>query len=821
MLKPPSPAGTSRGGVPAPPLFTSRSSSGTVRVRSSILGRTRWHVPALVDQPNLAERIVGALLDTKGVTAAVANPLTGGVLATYEPTVPVSSLTAFLITYPLAPPATSNIPARASKPVDPVPANGGTLTFTKLITGNPEHERLAKQVVMLALLNRTVDSAPTTLISTAIDVVTRGPGSFLGKLGFASIRSQLLALSGIGLTIWLIDAALGYYYSVATAKLGSAVQDDLLRQVYDHLQGIDPARIENKSVSDWMALMDGDVSHVAEFIEKGVDPVVAMATKGLVAAGTFLAISPGLAAVQFLSMPCLFYVVTRFLGPIKERRVVARKAETAMLATLHNNIAGMSTIAVSATQDTEAARVAEASTRYKEATRRMALLSSAYAAAIKTVVAPGFLIALGLGGRRVEQDLLAPSSYSMMLYSSLRLYSALGHFGITLDYYQKATVSLNRVDKFLSEGPKILSGDTALPLETVRGDVSLENASFGYSLDKKVIHHLKMHLPAGKTIGIVGPSGAGKTTILRLLLRFYDVDAGRVTIDGLDIRNLHLANLRRAIAYVPQNVFLTSGTIRENIAYLRPDASPEEVTRAARLAAADEFIEAMPGGYETRVGFGGVELSGGQRQRIAIARTMLSDAPILLFDEATSAVDNETEAIIQRSLMDVAKDRTTIIVAHRLSTIRQCDLIYVLDDGQVREQGRHDELVRADGVYASMWRIQTGEAPPANGGGVPTISAPTPTPSLKGRESESGQSDVPDNMLAADQSDVPDNTPALGQSDVPDNMLTLGQSDVPDNMLTVKPRAARPRTKKPTVVAPPTPVEPPVDSPPKRKRKTP
>jgi hypothetical protein len=268
----------------------------------------------------------------------------------------------------------------------------------------------------------------------------------------------------------------------------------------------------------------------------------------------------------------------------------------------------------------------------------------------------------------------------------------------------------------------------------------------------------------------------------------------------------------------------------------------KEVRRAARLAVADDFIEAMPAGYDTRVGFGGVELSGGQRQRIAIARTLLSDAPILLFDEATSAIDNETEAIIQRSLMDAAKDRTTIIVAHRLSTIRQCDLIYVIDDGRVREQGRHDELVRADGVYASMWRIQTGEAPPANGGAPEALKpdqsdAPDPVPAiaqfdvpdnmLTASQSDVpdhlpavAQSDVPDNMLTTGQSDVPDHLPAVAQSDVPDNMLATSQSDVPDHLPAVKPRATRVRKKEPSAdTSQPAPKAQAADQTPKRKRK--
>jgi ATP-binding cassette subfamily B protein len=224
-----------------------------------------------------------------------------------------------------------------------------------------------------------------------------------------------------------------------------------------------------------------------------------------------------------------------------------------------------------------------------------------------------------------------------------------------------------------------------------------------------VLRNFRMRFPAGQTVGIVGSSGAGKSTVLKLLLRFYDVQGGAIRYDGVDVRDLRLDDLHRHVAMVSQELAVFAGTIRDNIAYARPDASDDEVRNAAMAAEAHDFISNLPSGYDTPIGYGGLTLSAGQRQRLAIARVVLANRPIVLFDEATSALDYQTEASIQRSLRDVTSGRTTVIVAHRLSTIRRADLIYVLDDGQVKEMGRHDELIAADGIYAAMWKVQTGE----------------------------------------------------------------------------------------------------------------
>jgi ATP-binding cassette subfamily B protein len=269
--------------------------------------------------------------------------------------------------------------------------------------------------------------------------------------------------------------------------------------------------------------------------------------------------------------------------------------------------------------------------------------------------------------------------------------------------------STNRVLDVLGTDRTVVDGDLDMPLAGVKGSIEFDHVDFSYGRGVPVAQDLSFTIPSGDTIAFVGATGAGKTTLVKLLLRFYDVTGGAIRVDGRDVRDLKLADLRRSIALVSQDVFLFDGTVGENIAYGRPDATTDQIVGAAQVAEVHDFIAGLPDGYETVVGERGQKLSGGQRQRISIARAILSDAPILLLDEATSAVDNETEAAIQRSLMRLAHNRTTIVIAHRLSTIRHADRIFVLSNGRIVEQGTHDELVEIGGVYRALWDVQTGE----------------------------------------------------------------------------------------------------------------
>jgi ATP-binding cassette subfamily B protein len=357
-------------------------------------------------------------------------------------------------------------------------------------------------------------------------------------------------------------------------------------------------------------------------------------------------------------------------------------------------------------------------------------------------VLAGFTMTLVIGGRAALRGDLAVGLFSMLVYMTQRLLWPLTDLGETFDLYQRAMASCRRIFGLLQAEPRILPGAHDLPAP-VRGAVRFENVSFAYSpASGDVLQGFDLDAGAGETHAIVGATGSGKSTVVKLLLRLYEPTSGRITVDGEAIDRLTFRSLRGATGFVAQDVFLFYGTIRENLTYGRPDATDAEIRQAARLAEADTFIESLPDGYDTMVGERGQKLSGGQRQRLTIARAILRDPAILMLDEATSAVDNETEAAIQRSLAKVSAGRTTIVIAHRLSTVRHAHRIHVMEAGRVIEAGTHDELVARGGLYAALWRVQTGEA-------IPTADATLADPDDPDDPGGPGGPDDPDLPIRA------------------------------------------------------------------------
>jgi ATP-binding cassette subfamily B protein len=331
------------------------------------------------------------------------------------------------------------------------------------------------------------------------------------------------------------------------------------------------------------------------------------------------------------------------------------------------------------------------------------------------LIVAGFIAIMVFGGQLALSGQLNIGLYSVLIFMTQRLLWPLTRLGETFDQYQRAMASTTRILDLLDTPPQIVDGEDTLPTLQVRGDVCFDDVQFAYSNGAEVLNGLSLNIPAGQTAAIVGSTGAGKSTVIKLLLRFYDVVSGRITVDGHDIRDVTMKDLRDAIGLVSQDVFLFHGTVRENIAYGTFEAKDEEIIEAAKIAEAHEFIMQLPQGYNTIVGERGQKLSGGQRQRISIARAILKNPPILVLDEATSSVDNETEAAIQRSLEKIAVGRTTIVIAHRLSTVRNADKIFVLENGRLKEQGRHEDLSQGEGIYAALWKVQMGERLPAAG----------------------------------------------------------------------------------------------------------
>ena len=473
---------------------------------------------------------------------------------------------------------------------------------------------------------------------------------------------------------------------------------------------MDLAYFEDRSTGGLMAVLNDDVNQLERFLDVGANELLQVSTTVLTIGAVFFWIAPEVAWMSMLPMPFILWGSIVFQKRLAPRYRAVREEVGNLNGDLAGNLGGIATIKSFTAERLEVDRIGARSDAYREANTRAIRLSSAFSPLIRMVILCGFTATLAYGGYLAATDRLAVGAYSVMVFLTQRLLWPLTRLGETFDLFQRAMASTTRILDLLDVTPGIASGPRDPGEEARTQDLCFEAVRFQYASGGEVLAGVDLTFEAGRTTALVGSTGSGKTTVVKLLLRFYDPTGGSVRLGSHDLRELDLHAYRGQVGLVSQEVFLFHGTVRENIAYGRPEATDEEVREAARVAEADGFIDELPQGYDTIVGERGQKLSGGQRQRLSIARAVLKDPPILILDEATSAVDNETEAAIQRSLERVSVGRTTIVIAHRLSTVRGAHRIHVLDRGRVAEVGTHDELVaREDGLYRALWRVQTGE----------------------------------------------------------------------------------------------------------------
>ncbi|MEP0755423.1 ABC transporter ATP-binding protein/permease [Trichocoleus sp. Lan] len=564
------------------------------------------------------------------------------------------------------------------------------------------------QATVCSILNKIFDLAPPALIGAAVDVVVKQQDSLIAQFGVKDVFWQLLILSFLSFIIWGLESIFEYAYALLWRNLAQNIEHDLRLDAYSHIQELELAYFEERSTGGLMSILNDDINQLERFLDRGANEILQVATTVVIIGGAFFILAPSVAWMAMLPMPFILWGSIVFQHRLAPRYAEIREKVSLLNSRLSNNLSGMTTIKSFVTEDYEANRMAVESEAYRQSNRRAIALSSAFVPLIRIIILIGFTATLLIGGMDAAAGRLSVGTYSVLVFLTQRLLWPLTRLGETLDQYQRAMASTNRVMNLLDTPIAIHSGHISLPVASVRGEMELKDVTFAYNGRNPVIQNLSLHIPAGKTIAIVGSTGSGKSTLVKLLLRLYEIQSGTVTLDGIELRDLKLRDLRSCIGLVSQDVFLFHGTVKENIAYGSPDATEAEVIEAAKIAEAQDFILQLPQGYDTIVGERGQKLSGGQRQRIAIARAVLKDPPILILDEATSAVDNETEAAIQRSLERITVNRTTIAIAHRLSTVRNADCIYVMEQGFLVEQGRHEQLLEDQGIYASLWKVQTG-----------------------------------------------------------------------------------------------------------------
>jgi len=558
-----------------------------------------------------------------------------------------------------------------------------------------------------SIANKIFDIAPEILIGIYVDLVVQREQSFIARLGFESIESQITLLAIATFLIWASESIFEYLYSVGWKNIAQGIEHHIRIDTYSHVQNLDLEWYEKQKTGNITAILNDDVNQLERFLNGGFNDILQIIVSTIAIGGVFFYISPLIALFAVCPIPIILLVASLFQKKLSPKYLDVRNAAGDLSSSIFNNLLGIITIKGFTAEQYETNKILKMSNEYQNKNQSAIKLSSAFIPIVRMGVLTGFIGTMIIGSVYALNGVIAVGSFSVLVFLTQRFLWPFTRLGETIDLFERSMASTRRILELLETTFKIKNSDDPKIMNALNEKIVLENVEFGYE-DKTVFKNLNLEINKEDFIGIAGQTGSGKTTLIKLLFRFYEIKNGEIKIDGTNINNIDIASLRSNIGLVNQEIFLFDGTIRENICYPNTDIDDSLLTEVAQSSQCLEFIEKLDDGFDTIVGERGQKLSVGQKQRIGIARALYKKPEILIFDEATSAVDNETEYLIQKALKEISKSCTTIVIAHRLSTIKNADKIIVLGNEKVLEEGTHQHLIENDNFYKHLWDIQTG-----------------------------------------------------------------------------------------------------------------
>ncbi len=546
----------------------------------------------------------------------------------------------------------------------------------------------------------------TTVCELVLPMIVREITGAVSSEVMSLTAELIIKCAALYIVLRIIDTAANYYMASVGHIMGTRIETDMRHDFFAHLQKLSFSYYDNAKIGSLMSRITSDLFDVTEFAHHCPEEFFIAGIKIVCAFIILCTMSVPLTLIIFSVIPPMLVVLTLFNRKMKQGFKESRKQVGELNSQIEDSLLGIRVVKSFANEKIEQRKFDQGNNKFLSIKKHVYHIMAGFQSSTRLFDGIMYIVVVTAGGFFMLDGKITPADYIAYLMFVSTLLTSIRRIVEFAEQFQRGMTGIERFNEIMKTEPEIVDSPNAKTLSNVRGEVKFCDVSFSYESEKKtVLTHINLDIKEGESIALVGPSGGGKTTLCSLIPRFYDATEGKILIDGNDIKDVTLSSLRNNIGVVAQDVYLFSGSIKENITYGKENATDEEIEAAARLAGAHEFISSLPDGYDTYVGERGVKLSGGQKQRISIARVFLKNPPILILDEATSALDNESEKLVQQSLEKLAHGRTTFTIAHRLTTIRNADRILVLTENGIEEEGTHTELIEKKGIYSELYKL--------------------------------------------------------------------------------------------------------------------